>query len=66
MFNVAFSDAEDIGVIAPYHAQVRKIRRLLKESGLGTVKVGSVEEFQGQVRRFTALHPQQSSSRMTG
>ncbi len=53
-------------MIAPYHAQVRKIRRLLKESGLGTVKVGSVEEFQGQVRRFTALHPQQSSSRMTG
>ena len=45
---------EDIGVIAPYHAQVLKIRRLLREKGkegAQKIKVGSVEEFQGQVRR---------------
>lgn len=36
-------------MIAPYHAQVRKIRKLLKEAGMVDVKVGSVEEFQGQV-----------------
>lgn len=40
---------EHIGVIAPYHAQVMKIRQLLRQSYSG-VKVGSVEEFQGQVR----------------
>ena len=39
---------ERIGVITPYHAQVMKIRTLLKNSH-GGVKVGSVEEFQGQV-----------------
>ena len=40
---------ENIGVISPYHAQVMKIRTLLRKS-YGGVKVGSVEEFQGQVR----------------
>ena len=39
-----------ICVISPYHAQVRKIRQLLRQAGLVDVKVGSVEEFQGQVR----------------
>ena len=49
----------EIGVIAPYHAQCVKIRKAL--SGVADeVKVGSVEEFQGQVsifqsaRRFVA------------
>uniref|UniRef100_A0A671RWF1 RNA helicase n=1 Tax=Sinocyclocheilus anshuiensis TaxID=1608454 RepID=A0A671RWF1_9TELE len=40
--------ATDIGVIAPYKKQVEKIRVLLHRVGLGEVKVGSVEEFQGQ------------------
>uniref|UniRef100_A0A8C1DJT7 RNA helicase n=1 Tax=Cyprinus carpio carpio TaxID=630221 RepID=A0A8C1DJT7_CYPCA len=40
--------ATDIGVIAPYKKQVEKIRVLLHRVGLGDVKVGSVEEFQGQ------------------
>ncbi len=42
------ADAE-IGVITPYYAQSRKIRVTLKGVADG-VKVGSVEEFQGQVR----------------
>ncbi|RXN04528.1 RNA helicase Mov10l1 isoform X1 [Labeo rohita] len=40
--------ATDIGIIAPYKKQVEKIRLLLHRVGLGEVKVGSVEEFQGQ------------------
>ncbi|TRY96813.1 hypothetical protein DNTS_015987 [Danionella cerebrum] len=40
--------AADIGIISPYKKQVEKIRLLLQRVGLSEVKVGSVEEFQGQ------------------
>uniref|UniRef100_UPI0037E73AEA RNA helicase Mov10l1 n=1 Tax=Semicossyphus pulcher TaxID=241346 RepID=UPI0037E73AEA len=40
--------ATDIGIIAPYRKQCEKIRVLLAKEGLSDVKVGSVEEFQGQ------------------
>nr|XP_036862625.1 RNA helicase Mov10l1 isoform X2 [Manis javanica] len=40
--------ASDIGVITPYRKQVEKIRTLLRNVDLMDVKVGSVEEFQGQ------------------
>lgn len=38
---------EDIGIIAPYHQQVQKIRMLRGTHGYSDSKVGSVEEFQG-------------------
>uniref|UniRef100_A0A8C3NJH1 RNA helicase n=1 Tax=Geospiza parvula TaxID=87175 RepID=A0A8C3NJH1_GEOPR len=38
----------DIGVIAPYRKQVEKIRFLLRNIDLEDIKVGTVEEFQGQ------------------
>ena len=37
----------DIGVISPYNAQGKKLRLRLNAE---YIKVGSVEEFQGQVR----------------
>ncbi|XP_066489634.1 RNA helicase Mov10l1 isoform X2 [Tiliqua scincoides] len=39
---------KDIGVITPYRKQVEKIRILLHSVNLMDIKVGSVEEFQGQ------------------
>ncbi|VDC03812.1 unnamed protein product [Peniophora sp. CBMAI 1063] len=55
---------EDIGVIAPYHAQVLKIRKLLREKGkegARKIKVGSVEEFQGQERKVIFVSTTRSS-----
>ncbi|XP_075064987.1 RNA helicase Mov10l1 isoform X2 [Mixophyes fleayi] len=40
--------AKDIGVITPYRKQGEKIRTLLRTVDLMDLKVGSVEEFQGQ------------------
>uniref|UniRef100_A0A8C5MKA9 RNA helicase n=1 Tax=Leptobrachium leishanense TaxID=445787 RepID=A0A8C5MKA9_9ANUR len=40
--------ARDIGVITPYRKQAEKIRTLLRTVDLSDIKVGSVEEFQGQ------------------
>ncbi|KAI1789433.1 P-loop containing nucleoside triphosphate hydrolase protein [Ganoderma leucocontextum] len=54
--------ARDIGVIAPYHAQVRKIRQLLRSANFVDVKVGSVEEFQGQERRVIIVSTVRSST----
>ncbi|XP_077567431.1 RNA helicase Mov10l1 [Stigmatopora nigra] len=41
-------DPSQIGIIAPYRKQCEKIRILLAKVGLSDIKVGSVEEFQGQ------------------
>ncbi len=40
--------AEDILVVAPYNAQVQLIRHALENAGLGRVRVGTVDKFQGQ------------------
>ncbi|KAG6857049.1 hypothetical protein H0H87_010405 [Tephrocybe sp. NHM501043] len=51
----------DIGVIAPYNSQCRKIRKALRGVADG-VKVGSVEEFQGQERRVIIISTVRSST----
>ncbi|EGO29184.1 hypothetical protein SERLADRAFT_456584, partial [Serpula lacrymans var. lacrymans S7.9] len=51
---------DEIGVIAPYHAQCLKIRASLQAVADG-VKVGSVEEFQGQERKVIIISTVRSS-----
>ena len=40
--------ASDFMVVAPYNAQVRRLRETLKTAGLAEVPVGTVDKFQGQ------------------
>lgn len=46
---------EDIGVIAPYRQQVIKVSNTLESLGYEGVKVGSVEQFQGQERKVIII-----------
>lgn len=41
---------ENIGIITPYMKQVKHLRRLFTTADIAMPKIGSVEEFQGQVR----------------
>ncbi|XP_037629483.1 putative helicase mov-10-B.2 [Sebastes umbrosus] len=59
---------KDIGIIAPYRKQVQKIRKALEKVGkelklvdIKALKVGSVEEFQGQERRVILVSTVRSS-----
>jgi hypothetical protein len=38
----------DVAVIAPYRKQVLKLRHLFRSAGLGAVRIGSIDDFQGQ------------------
>ena len=49
-------------MITPYHAQVRKIRKLLRDADIPEVDVGSVEVFQGQERRAIIISTVRSSA----
>lgn len=45
-----------LGVIAPFRAQAYAIRQDLRARGLGHVNVGTVDDFQGQVRIAERAH----------
>lgn len=38
----------DVGVVAPYRSQVIRVRNLLRARNLGAVRVGTVDDYQGQ------------------
>ncbi|KAE8623124.1 hypothetical protein XENTR_v10005508 [Xenopus tropicalis] len=57
---------KEIGIISPYRKQVEKIRQAIKSElyavpGIAELKVGSVEEFQGQERKVILISTVRSS-----
>jgi hypothetical protein len=60
----------DVGVITIYRKQVLKLRRLLRDNGLGAVRVGSVDDYQGQEERVvlisTVLSHREAAERVAG
>jgi len=46
---------EDVGVMAPFRKQVYELRRLLRAKGLHNVRVGTVDDFQGQEARVVFI-----------
>lgn len=57
-----FISTTDIGVITPYNQQVRHIRTMLRGANGEGIKVGSVEEFQGQERKVIIVSTVRSSA----
>ncbi|XP_078339295.1 RNA helicase Mov10l1-like isoform X6 [Crassostrea virginica] len=58
--------SDDIGIITPYRKQVEKIRLLIDKLGMDKVKVGSVEEFQGQQRKVIIISTVRANENMIG
>ena len=46
---------EDIGVITPYQQQVIKLKNTLESFDMTDIKVGSVEQFQGQEKKVIII-----------
>ncbi|XP_013197184.2 probable RNA helicase armi [Amyelois transitella] len=55
-------NADDIGIITPYIAQIRHLRLLFEAMGLPQPKIGTVEEFQGQERPIILISTVRASA----
>ncbi|KAJ3081682.1 hypothetical protein HK102_002201 [Quaeritorhiza haematococci] len=53
----------DIGVMAPYREQVKRIRQLFRSKGMRGVDVGTVEDYQGQERKIILISTVRSRRR---
>ncbi|KAK3769722.1 hypothetical protein RRG08_004971 [Elysia crispata] len=57
---------EEIGIITPYRKQGEKIRLMMEQLNMPHVKVGSVEEFQGQERQVIIISTVRSNEKLIG
>ncbi|KAL4522814.1 hypothetical protein Ndes2437A_g07565 [Nannochloris sp. 'desiccata'] len=55
----------DIGIMATYRRQVQSIRLLLRQRGLGQVRVGTVDDYQGQEERIVFISLVNSSGQQS-
>jgi hypothetical protein len=55
-FSIVTKEPAQIGIIAPYRAQCMKLRKTLEQIA-PEIKIGSVEEFQGDVSGLTERYP---------
>ena len=54
---------EDIGVITPFSAQVKKVERMLSDQGVTGIMVGSVNKFQGSEKEFILISTVRSNEK---
>jgi len=45
----------DIGIVTPFRAQVLYIRDMLRKRGYGSIRVGTVDDYQGQEERIIII-----------
>ncbi|CAH8853781.1 unnamed protein product [Trichobilharzia szidati] len=53
--NTFLLDSKDIGIIAPYRAQVHLLKNIMKENLLEDIEVNTVDQFQGRDKRWILL-----------